>query len=75
VIADHRAEAGVSHEEIEHFAVLWTFRDQIPDRHDAIVRGKTDLLEQFHQLVVATVNVSYYNRSTQSNPPLAQGYL
>lgn len=50
-------------EEIEDFAVLWPFRDQIADGDDAIVRLEIDRVEQIHQLIVATVNVADCDRS------------
>src|SRR5215204_1174500 len=68
MIADHSPESRVIHEDIEHFTILRTLRHQISDANNTIVQPETYRVEQLHQLVVTTVNVSNYNRATSHNP-------
>src|SRR6185295_19434342 len=66
MIANHRAEARITHEEIENLTILRTFRHQISHANNTVVRPEAGSLKHFDQLIVTTVNVSNYNRATHN---------
>src|SRR5215213_6682373 len=68
MIANHCPEPRISHEELEHFPALRTLCYQISDANHTIVLTETDAFKHFHQLVVTTVKVSNYNRSSHTCP-------
>src|SRR5215216_5471323 len=74
MIADYSTETFVSHEQAENFLALWTLCDQIPHGKNPVVIADVHFFEQFHQLVVTTVNISNYNSATRHYPsdPLFQ---
>src|ERR1043165_294739 len=61
VIADNRAKTRVGHEQLEHFFALRSFGNQIAHGNYAVVVREFNFVDQLHQLVVTTVNVSDYN--------------
>src|SRR5215213_2635810 len=66
MIADHRPESRISHEEIQHFTILRTLRHQISNANNTVVLPEADSLQHLHQLIVTTVNVSNYNRAAHN---------
>src|SRR6266852_2524503 len=58
MIADNRRKALVVYKEIEHFAILFTFDDQVPDCDDAIVTAQLEKLEQVSEFVKAPMNIT-----------------
>src|ERR1051325_10759102 len=65
VITDHRRESRIGHEQFEHFPALRSFSDLVAYGNNTVVVLHFALLDQLHQLVVTTVNVSPYNRAAR----------